>query len=323
VSATSAPESRLAHMPISMFAIVMGLAGFTIVYEKAEHLKLWLFPLSPVLLLLTVAAFIAVTTAYAIKYLRFPEHVLREFNHPVKLSFFPAISICLILLGIAGKAYAPELARAAWALGTAAHLVFTLHVLTAWMHHDRFEILHSNPAWFIPVVGNILVPVAGTEFASPEISWFFFSIGLLFWLVFLTILMNRIIFHNPLPEKLLPTLFILIAPPAVGMIAWMQLNGGELDAFARILYYAGLFTTLLLLFQFTHFVKVKFFLSWWAYSFPTAAITIATMLMVEHTQAPVFTALAYSLMLLHTLVIGLLAAKTIPAMLNGSVFEPD
>jgi tellurite resistance protein len=45
------------------------------------------------------------------------------------------------------------------------------------------------------------------------------------WLVLFTIIMNRIIFHNPLPQKLLPTLIILIAPPAVAMLSLASLHG--------------------------------------------------------------------------------------------------
>jgi tellurite resistance protein len=44
------------------------------------------------------------------------------------------------------------------------------------------------------------------------------------WAVMFTIIMNRIVFHNPLPQKLMPTLFILIAPPAVALISLTILN---------------------------------------------------------------------------------------------------
>ncbi len=128
-----------------------------------------------------------------------------------------------------------------------------------WIHHDHFEVQHLNPAWFIPAVGNVLVPVAGVQLGFIEISWFFFSIGMLFWVILLTIIFNRIMFHNPMQDKLIPTLFILIAPPAVGFIAYMKL-AGELDAFARILYFAGLFLTMLMLIQVKRFAKLQFFL---------------------------------------------------------------
>jgi tellurite resistance protein len=205
-----------------------------------------------------------------------------------------------------------------WSVGAALHLLFTLYVLSVWIHHTHFEIHHINPAWFIPIVGNILVPIAGVRHVSPEISWFFFSIGLLFWLVLLTIIVYRMVFHNPLPDKLLPTLFILIAPPAVGFISWLQLNG-SVDAFARILYYGAIFLTLMLLTQAGRFVRLKFFLSWWAYSFPMAAITIATVLMYQQLQLPFFQGLAYVLLGLLTLIIITLLFKTVQAMARREI----
>jgi tellurite resistance protein len=53
----------------------------------------------------------------------------------------------------------------------------------------------------------------------------------------------------------------------------------------RVLYFAGLFFTLLAFTQLGRFAKLSFFLSWWAYSFPLAVITIASLLMYEQTSA--------------------------------------
>ena len=139
-----------------------------------------------------------------------------------------------------------------------------------------------NPSWLIPAVGNILVPVAGVSHVSPEISWFFYSIGLILWIVLLAIFFNRIIFHKPLPERLLPTLFILIAPPSVAFLSYVKLTG-FINEFTRILYYFALFLVALLCSQLKMFWKIKFYLSWWAYSFPISAVTIASIVMFHET----------------------------------------
>ncbi len=103
-----------------------------------------------------------------------------------------------------------------------------------------FQTIHISPAWFIPAVGNVVAPIAGVGLGFPETSWVFFAAGLIFWIVLLVLVMNRLIFHDPLPGRMVPTLAILIAPPAVGFLAWLQLNGGVLDGFARLLYAATL-----------------------------------------------------------------------------------
>lgn len=312
----SAPSpSRLQTFPISWFAMVMGLSGFTLAWHRAEVVFALPAVTSAGLLLLTIAVFVTLLTCYGLKLLRFPALVKAELAHPVKLNFFPALSIALILLGTALLPYDAYISLACWSVGATLHLGFTLFVLSNWMHQTHFEITHISPAWFIPVVGNILVPIAGVQHASAEVSWFFFSIGLVFWLVLLTIIFYRMFFHHPLPARLLPTLFILIAPPAVGFVSWLQLTG-EVNAFARILYYSALFLTLLLLTQAGRFLKLPFFLSWWAYSFPMAAVTIATLLMYQQLQLGFFKWLGAGLLGLLTLIILTLLVKTLIAVIR-------
>jgi tellurite resistance protein len=159
----------------------------------------------------------------------------------------------------------------------------------------------------------VLVPIAGVPLGYADLSWFFFSIGILFWLILLVIVFNRVLFHQPIEAHLMPTLFILIAPPAVGFIAYLQL-AGELDSFARILYFFGLFLTLLLFTQVGRFIKLKFFLSWWAYSFPLAAISIATFVMAERTGHSVYLYLGMGLLALLTAIIVLLVILTLVAV---------
>jgi len=219
------------------------------------------------------------------------------------------VSISLLLLAIAFLGIAPGVSHGLWIVGAGLHLILTLSVINTWLHHEHFEVHHINPAWFIPAVGNVLVPVAGMPLGYMELSWFFFSIGMLFWIILMTLVFNRIIFHQPLPDKLMPTLFILIAPPAVGFIAYLRLTG-EIDAFARVLYFSGLFLTLLLLTQAPRFARLPFFLSWWAYSFPLAAIGIASLVMYEHSEKTGYYLIGMGLLGLLTALVILLIVRT-------------
>ena len=308
-----AEQARLKNFPISWFATIMGLAGLSIAWHKMEtvyqltlHPSLWLS-------YITLAVFVLVTAIYLMKLLAHRDAVVAELNHPIRLSFFPAFSIALILLSIVFLQSLPGFSHVLWSVGVVIHLAFTLYVLNAWIGHSRFEIRHINPAWFIPVVGNILVPIAGVHHAPVDISWFFFSIGLVFWGLLFAMVLYRMFFHDPIPAKLVPTLFILIAPPAIGFVSYLKLNG-ELDNFARILYFAGLFITLMLFTQFSRFGRLQFFLSWWAYSFPLAAITVATMTMAELSSWRLYDILAATLMVILNAVLLMLVVKTLKAI---------
>jgi len=311
-------QSRLSHFPVSFFSTVMGMAGFSIALAKAESIYNLDPRVSWAVLMLTLLLFVSLLAVYSVKLVKQYKSVLQELYHPIKISFFPTISISLILISIALLHNNSMLAEPLWLIGSSLHLVFTLYVMNAWISHDHFDIKHMNPAWFIPIVGNILVPIAGVPLGYTDVSWFFFSIGLVFWPILLTIIYYRVIFHPALPGKLIPTFFILIAPPAVGFLSYLQLNG-ELDNFARILYFSALFFTLLVFTQFRKFSKLQFFLSWWAYSFPMAAISIATMVMYQKTDNIIFSGMGIALLTLLTLFISMLIVKTATAIMDKQI----
>ena len=171
------------------------------------------------------------------------------------------------------------------------HLVLTLAILTVWVQQQKFEITHMVPVWFIPVVGNILVPLAGVIHAPQEVSWFFFSGA---WCSGWSCRPCSSTASSSITpcRRALPTFFILLAPPAVGFVAYVKLNG-DVDNFAFVLYYFGLFLFLFLLVQIPMLRRARFYLSWWAYSFPVAAITIASMLMYRQTDVRFFYILAW------------------------------
>ena len=302
----------LEHMPIQLFAIIMGLSGFAIMFAKAYHIlnmPYWIYEL---ILFIDTALFLVIFIAYMFKILLYTDEVKKEFSHPIKSSFMAAISISFLLLSIAYYDAAPTVSILLWYIGTPLQLVFTLVIIRYWIYND-LKIVHSNPAWFIPIVGNVLVPIIGVDAAPIYVSIFFFSLGMFFWIVLFTIMMNRIIFHHQLAKKLIPTFFIFIAPPAVGFVSYFRMTSGSIDMFSIFLYFIALFTFILLLFMIKMYDTKEFFISWWAYTFPLASVAIATLMMemVFHNSVTYFA--SFVLMALTTLVVGFVAYRTIRA----------
>lgn len=303
--------------------MVMGLAGLAIAWEKAAAMLGVQLSVVPWLIGLSVLVFVVLLGAYLAKLALHPDAVLAELRHPVRLNFMPTLSISLLLLAIALLHTAPPaVSLALWALGATVQLGFTLYIVSVWMHHQHFRIQHMNPAWFIPAVGNALVPIAGVPLGFVEISWFFFSIGVLLWSVLMTIVFYRVLFHQSIDARLMPTLFILIAPPAVAFIAYLQLNGG-LDVLAQALYFAGVFLTVLLFSQARRFFRLDFYLSWWAYSFPLAAASIASMRMFDQTGGAVYAYLGFGLLTLVTGMVVMLSVNTVGAVRERGICIPE
>jgi tellurite resistance protein len=302
----------LEHFPIQLFAVVMGISGLSIVFAKAYHIIDMPYWIYESFLTIDTILFLGIFTAYMLKWLIYPDAVKKEFYHPIKSSFMAAISISFLLVSIAYYDYAPTVSILLWYIGAPLQLAFTLIVMRYWIRND-LQVVHSNPAWFIPIVGNVLVPVVGVEAAPMYISLFFFAIGLFFWIVLFTIMLYRIIFHHPIAKRLVPTFFIFIAPPAVAFVSYFRITNGSVDMFSLTLYFIALFTLLLLLFMIRMYDTKEFFISWWAYTFPLAAITIATLLLHMALRNVVTYAGSILLIGLTTFVVAFVAYKTLVA----------
>lgn len=311
-SIKSIPSDRLQFFPIMMFAIVMGLSGLTMVYKRVSEILYFPSFISILMMIVTSIIFLLILYFYALKLIKHKNEVKKEFSHPVRINFFAASSISILLLSMIYRHNIDAISQIFFIIGAILHIFFTFYTIKFWINNN-LEMQHSNPAWFIPIVGNLIVPIAGKGFVSDEILYFYFSIGIFFWIVLFSIILNRIIFHNQFAPKFMPTLFILIAPPSIGFISYIKLTG-SLDSFAQILFNLGLFFTILVFVMYKNFINIKFFISWWAFTFPMAAITLATILMYELTSKWFYGFLAYFLTFITTIIVILVAIETVKHM---------
>ena len=202
-------KDRLQFFPITTYAIVMGLTGFTVVLSKFNQLN-WLPEfLYNTFLGITTLVFLIISFFYFLKAIKHFQEVKKDFKHKIRINFFSAISISFLLLSIAYHPLNHQISEILWWIGLVLHTFLMLHTISFWINHN-FEINFFNPAWFIPVVGNILIPITGVEFMPKEFSFFYYSVGFFFWIILFAIFLNRFVFHNQLAQKFIHTLFILI-----------------------------------------------------------------------------------------------------------------
>ncbi|RXK07856.1 SLAC1 anion channel family protein [Halarcobacter bivalviorum] len=311
------PSNRLQFFPIMMFAVVMGFSGLSLVFSKMEEILSFPSFISFVFTIVSTLLFFIILFLYGKKFFKYKEEVKKELAHPIRVNFFAAFSISMLLLSLLYRNLWQDLSFGFFIFGAAVHIFFTFYTIKYWINNN-LEVQHSNPAWFIPIVGNIIVPIAGKGFIDDSILYFYFSIGIFFWIILFAIILNRIIFHNQFAAKFMPTLFILIAPPAIGFISYIKLTS-SLDFFAHILYSLALFFTILVFVMYKNYINIKFFISWWAFTFPMAAVTLATLLMYDLTSNNFYAVLSYILAFLTTFVVFLVAKETIKHMFKKEI----
>lgn len=321
--APAAATTTLAYLPVGLFGSVMGLTGLALAWRLAHAAfgaPAWI---ATAIGSLAVLAFVVLAVAYGIKAVAGFGAVRAEFTHPVAGNLFgtPLISLLLLPLLLADVSLA--LARLLWAAGAILMTVFAWTIVTRWL-----TVRHTNaqvaPAWIIPVVGMLDIPLA-----VPALHWdglhgvmlFGTAVGLFFALPILSMLLARLAMEEPLPAPLQPSLLIVLAPFAVGFSAYTT-TFGRIDAFAEGLLMVMLFLLPVLLGRLRHLPGCSpFRVSWWAASFPLAASAVASLRYAAVAGSPVMDALALAVLAVATLVIAGFAVQTVTGIARGRLRE--
>ena len=142
---------------------------------------------------------------------------------------------------------------------------------------------------------------------------------MLLWPVLLTLLIVRIATHGLWPERLLPTTFISVAPPAVIGSSTLQLGGPTLLAW--MCWGIALFFLLWSLQIGRRMLAQPFSIAFWSMGFPLAAFASLSLRLAQ--QQPGAQALAMMALALASLVTLLLAVATWKGWRQGSLLQPE
>ena len=311
----------LDYLPVGLFGAVMGLTGLSVAWRLAAvryGVPEWI---ALAIAGLAVLAFLSLLTGYGIKTVTAFAVVRAEFRHPIAGNLFGTVLISLLLLPIVLAPFALRLAQVLWTTGAAGMMLFAWLVVSRWMS-DRQQVAHATPAWIIPVVGLLDIPLAPPALQLPPMHGLMvlaLAVGLFFAVPLFTLIFSRVLFEPPLPDALKPSLLILVAPFAVGYSTY-TVTVGQTDLFAEALYMLTLFVLAVLLGQLRHLPGCcPFRVSWWAVSFPLAACSIAALRFATAQPGLVTDMIAIALLALATLVIAALLGRTVLGIARGEL----
>jgi tellurite resistance protein len=311
----------LDYLPVGLFGSVMGLTGLSVAWRLAHTRYGAPAGIALAIAALAVVAFLALLAGYAIKLATAPAAVRAEFRHPIAGNLFGTVLISLLLLPIVLAPFALRLAQGLWIIGAAGMVFFAWLIVSRWMS-DRQQVAHATPAWVVPVVGMLDIPLALPALGLPPMHGLMvlaLAVGLFFAVPLFTLIFSRLLFEPPLPDALKPTLLILVAPFAVGYSTY-TVTVGQTDLFAEALYMLTLFMLAVLLGQLRNLPSCcPFRVSWWAVSFPLAACSIAALRFAMAEPGIVTDAIAMALLALATLVIAALLGRTLLGLARGEL----
>ena len=334
---TSQPHPLKFLMP-GWFSLVMGLCGLTLAWHAASGmLGPMAIGVSLVLGLLAAGVFGVLVVASLLRWQRHPDALAEDLRHPVRHAFVAAVPVGALLLVTVGVAllgaqspWRPVF-NAVWWAAALGQLWVTVWTLGRWFAVPAPGAAPGSlwpavtPVLLIPVVGNVVVPLAGLPLGHDAWSMVHFGIGAFFWPVVFTLLVVRRLAHSPLPDRLLPSWMITLAPPSVVGVVLHQL-GAPMPVLAAV-WGVGLFVLLWVGTLAKRIAAQPFGIPFWALSFPLAAFTTLTLRLTEGLQGTPAYGMAQSgamvLLAITSIVIVWLVLATVRGLRQGTLLAPE
>ncbi len=312
------------------FVPVMGLSGLALAWHNATFL-MGEAARTAALLLAGLAGLLALLLSVltVLRRQRYPAALAEDMAHPVRHVFMATMPICLLLLAtLATTLVGPSLpVQAVWLVGSVWQLGLTLWVLSRWLQPGVGGKAEGasfwpamTPALLIPVVGNVLAPLAGGALGFAGWSAAQFGVGVFLWPVVITLLAVRIGISGLWPDRLLPTTFITVAPPAVIGLGLLVLNAPTplaWGAWGVSLFFLAWSTRV-----FKRVMTQPFAITFWALSFPMAAFSALTLRLAKDANGS-FQMLAVALLAMTSLLILALLMATVKGLREGHLLAPE
>ena len=320
-NATHPAPGGLAHLPLPLFAAPMGIGGLGLAWREAGHTIGAPTLVGEAVLLLAGLVWLVVAGLHVVRASRHPEMLAGDLKHPIRSAFAGAVTIGLMIVAGGLIPYARSLAAVVWLVAVVAHLGIGVWTVRGLLTAPR-ETTTLMPPLLIPMVGNILAPVIGAKLGFTELSWALFGLGALLWVLIQPSILHRIATGPMMPDRMKPTLAILLAPPAVGTVALANLTQG-FGPGPTAIYGLAAFVAAVLVSIVPIFRRAPFAMSWWGYTFPSAAFSVATSGFFASHPMGAGPAISWIVLLVATVVVTLVSVKTLAAAASGHLLQPE
>lgn len=346
------------HFSPAWYASVMGTSALPL---ALSFLPLSIAQdLAKAIFVLSVLMCIVIFIPWFLRFFLYPEDVKKDFNHPIAVNFFPTMPIALIVLSLNflkfnnflfSSEVSHGIALMLWVIGSAGIYLFGFLIVPHIFKHKEIVIAHANYGWYIPPVSKLLIPVAGFELLTlfPSIADMiclvnFMSLGAGFFLfVFVgTAVYHRYIFHELPVPRLAPTFFIGMVPTAIlaidfyklmmavkyGSLRWFDPNTISTVATIAILANWGFsfwwfILSIIIVLHYLKNIQLPYALSWWAFTFPLGALSIASGIVSLVTGCGICSFLYVFALTACVFIWSIVAYKTVLNVISKKIFEPS
>jgi len=257
--------------PLSTFAIGFGLAGLAGVWTRAGSALSLPRAVPQAFWAVAAVAWLWLLIAHAVRGARSGQSLAAQLRHPAQGPLASLAPVTAILLAADLFTWSPTAGRLLYFLALAASTLLAAWLLGSWLR-GGLDVAFLHPGYLLPTVAPGLIGAdVGHALGYPGLAWALFGVGSFFTVVMTAVVLARLMFLKALPDALLPSTMILLAPPAVGGLAWFSLNGHTADPVAHALAGLGVLVLLVQAAMLPRYRELRFSLGFWSFTFPLAA----------------------------------------------------
>lgn len=309
------------RIPPNALGVAFGVCGLAGTWSAAGGAGLAPQWIAEALLAVAVLTWLAALVGYLAGALGRGGSLRGDLTHPVHSPFLSLALITPMILASTGVA--PHLP----VLGTVLTDVFVVLTVLhgAWftgqLIHGDYALDQLHPGYFLPTVaGGLVGATSAAGVGQPVLGGILFGYGVVCWFVLGSIILARLFFRPALPAALTPTLAIEVAPAAVASLAWFALHGRAIDETAQFLAGYGALMVLAQLRLLPMFVRLRFSIGFWAFTFSWAAVASVVLHWLVETRPPGHVAWAWVVLASITVLIGAIAVRSVAALVAGTLF---
>ncbi|AIR03589.1 MULTISPECIES: dicarboxylate transporter/tellurite-resistance protein TehA [Cedecea] len=307
------------NLPAGYFGMVLGIIGMGFAWRYAAII--WPVPsaVGEALVALAGVIWLLLALAFITRLVRYPHSVVAEIHHPLMSSFvslFPATTM-LVAIGVAP--YLRPLAVAMFGFGAVVQLCYA-----AWQSAGLWRGTHpqdaTTPGLYLPTVANNFISaMACGALGYHDLGILFLGAGVFSWLSLEPAILHRMRSVGELPTPVRTSLGIQLAPALVACSAYLAVNGGVTDFFAKMLFGYGLLQLIFMLRLMPWYLAQPFNASFWSFSFGISALATTALHLSAGSGDGLFHLIAVPLFIFTNVIIGLLLARTFILLMQGKL----
>ncbi|MDP9223994.1 MAG: potassium-tellurite ethidium and proflavin transporter [Actinomycetota bacterium] len=268
---TPSTDSR-ARVPLNTLAIPLGLAGLAQVWSLGTAALGIPFELGQAFWVVAAIAWIWTLAVHVHRSTRADQPLSHQLTHFAQGPLAALLPLAAMLLGAGLHPTIPLAGTVLTLISFAAAAAFASWILSFWMRGELpLESIHGG--YFLPISAAGLVGAfAAAETGLDWLAVGSFTIGIFFWLVISVFFFLRLALRPTLPAPLVPTLAILVAPPAVASAAWLKISGGQPNHMFEGLTAMTILMVLIQVMLLPRYRALPFSLGFWSFTFPAASV---------------------------------------------------